>query len=611
MILKTISILVSFISFFGFAQDGPGGVGNTTGTSNLVLWLSANSLNSNNGTTVTTWGDQSGNNFDFSSGNGAVYDALSVNGYPSLIFNGNSDYFQRPYTPELSTSEFTLISANNVTASGTYKALVSNRDDPAGTPTAGFILYSIPNSNNWAFWTGRASGGWQTTGNSISTAGSWASQIISYDNSANGKSLSINQGTNTTNSHSLNTNPSRPYRIGAGRNESTTPNYYFRGSIGEVIQYNNVINNSERIIINNYLAAKYGFNLNGDDLYDEDAVGNGNFDHDVAGIGRINASDLHNDSQGTGIVRILNPSDMGDNEFLFWGHDNALQQATNTSDVPFGVQARFERVWRVSEVNLSSISVDVGAIDMRFDLTGLGAILASDLRLMVDSDNDGLFNDEMAIGGASDLGGNVYEFSSITGIENNLRFTLGTINSGITPLPVELINFSAGVIDNRYVELIWQTYSEVNNDYFTIERSKDLENWEPISVLGGAGNSNSVLDYVDIDSNPFTGISYYRLRQTDFNQQFTFSEIKTIHFGKFEDNDFFGFPNPTHDKIVLFGITQPIDELQVVNFFGQDVTFLVPVKYISSEECVLDLSSLTSGIYLIRLGSSVFRVSKH
>ncbi|MCJ8292448.1 MAG: hypothetical protein HRT58_21375 [Crocinitomicaceae bacterium] len=608
--MKEILMVLSFIPFFGYVQDGPGGVGNTNGTSNLVLWLDANRVSANNGATVAIWMDQSGNNFDFNNGNGAIYDLLSSNGYPALTFNGNSDYFQRPYTPELSTSEFTVITANNVTSSNTYKAVVSNRDDPAGSATAGFILYSLPNSNNWGFWTGRASGSWQATGNSLSTAGSWASQTIVYNNGVNGKNLSINQGLNATNTHTLTINPSRPYRVGAGANEST-PNYYFQGDIGEIIQYNNVINSSQRIIINNYLSAKYGFNLTNDDLYNEDIVGNGNFDHDVAGIGRINTSDLHTDSQGTGIVRISNPSELGDNEFLFWGHDNGLQQATNMTDVPVGVQARFERIWRASEVNLLLTPVDVGAIDIRFDLAGLGAVIASDLRLMVDSDNDGTFNDETAIGGATDIGGNVYEFSGITEIENNLRFTLGTINSGQTPLPIELTNFCVNVVDDRYVGITWQTYSETNNDYFTIERSMDLEDWEIIKVVQGAGNSIGILNYESIDENPFSDVSYYRLRQTDFNQQFSHSEIRTIYIGKPQNNKIDGFPNPTQDEILLHGIDQKKEQLQIFNFACQDVTFLVPVKYISTEECLLDLSDLASGIYLIRTKSSLLRVSKH
>jgi hypothetical protein len=97
--------------------------------------------------------------------------------------------------------------------------------------------------------------------------------------------------------------------------------------------------------------------------------------------------------------------------------------------------------------------VDVGSIDIRWDLTGKGAVTASDLRLLIDTDNDGTFADETPIPGATLIGGNVYGFSGVSAISNNLRFTIGTANSSQTPLPIELISFIAKPVDNRNVQL--------------------------------------------------------------------------------------------------------------------------------------------------------------
>jgi hypothetical protein len=98
-----------------------------------------------------------------------------------------------------------------------------------------------------------------------------------------------------------------------------------------------------------------------------------------------------------------------------------------------------------------------------------------------------------------------------------------------TPLPIELISFEANVNENR-VDLKWATASEINNDYFTIERSVDAINWEVVLVTAGAGNSNQILEYFETDYEPLTDISYYRLKQTDYNGAFSYSNIVPVKY---------------------------------------------------------------------------------
>lgn len=213
--------------------------------------------------------------------------------------------------------------------------------------------------------------------------------------------------------------------------------HHFEADYAEIIHFKYALNSAEHIIVQNYLSAKYAIAIT-DDYYTQDNTANGDYDYDVAGIGRVDASNTHNDSKGSGVVRILNPTGLGDDEFLFWGHDNV--EGRNITDVPTGlVQARLARVWRVSEVNSSGTAVDVGSIDIRWDLSENGSVTASDLRLLIDTDNDGLFNDETPISGATDLGGGIYAFTGVSGIANDLRFTLGTS----AYLPIELVNFNA------------------------------------------------------------------------------------------------------------------------------------------------------------------------
>lgn len=83
-------------------------------------------------------------------------------------------------------------------------------------------------------------------------------------------------------------------------------------------------------------------------------------------------------------------------------------------------------------------------------------------------------------------------------------------------LPIEILSFSTNC-DNRKVIVKWSTATEDNNDYFTVERSPDALNYQPIGLVDGAGNSSSVQYYSFTDTDPLSGTSYYRLKQTDFN----------------------------------------------------------------------------------------------
>jgi hypothetical protein len=91
-------------------------------------------------------------------------------------------------------------------------------------------------------------------------------------------------------------------------------------------------------------------------------------------------------------------------------------------------------------------------------------------------------------------------------------------------LPIELISFAATQINNS-VAITWTTASEINNEFFTVERSQDAENWNPIFVINGQGNSTTLFNYSVFDSSPLDGVSYYRLKQTDFMGESKYSTI--------------------------------------------------------------------------------------
>lgn len=99
----------------------------------------------------------------------------------------------------------------------------------------------------------------------------------------------------------------------------------------------------------------------------------------------------------------------------------------------------------------------------------------------------------------------------------------------IDPFPIDLINFDAKTNTNG-IQLHWSTATEINNDYFTLERSIDGNNWEILAYVEGAGNSNQQLNYEYTDEYPYHGISYYRLKQTDFDGKFEYFTPVAVNF---------------------------------------------------------------------------------
>lgn len=128
----------------------------------------------------------------------------------------------------------------------------------------------------------------------------------------------------------------------------------------------------------------------------------------------------------------------------------------------------------------------------------------------------------------------LYSFSDFTG------------NGNGSPLPISLLSFNA-VPKGNTVLCNWVTASELNNDYFTIERSADGSFFEAIGIVDGAGNSNEELNYQFTDYQPFNGVSYYRLKQTDFDGTVTYTNMVAVQFnhdntlsGIMATSDFYG-----------------------------------------------------------------------
>ena len=185
--------------------------------------------------------------------------------------------------------------------------------------------------------------------------------------------------------------------------------------------------------------------------------------------------------------------------------------------------------------------------------------------------------------------------SSVT---NFSPFTLASSTTS-NPLPVSLVSFEANTCE-RYVCISWQTESESNNDYFTLEKSKDGVSWEFVVDIDGAGNSNYKLNYETIDKSPFFGVSYYRLKQTDFNGDFEYKGMQSVDFRNASNNAYTIYPNPGKDIITLSGLISENSMIKYYNSMGQDVSALINTVSMSDSSLQLDISRLEKGVYYIR-----------
>ena len=205
--------------------------------------------------------------------------------------------------------------------------------------------------------------------------------------------------------------------------------------------------------------------------------------------------------------------------------------------------------------------------------------------------------------GSTNLSGTIYYRT-----ENTTSFSPFTMGSNPVLLPVELIYFNA-FQDNNIVVLNWETATEINNDYFTIERSINGLDWNVLNVLDGAGNSYSPLTYSTIDENPYNGTSYYRLKQTDFNGEYKYSQITAVNSSN-ELNDLHIHPNPAIDNVIIEGTEEELLLIKMYNGIGQDITRLIKISLINKSKKLIDLTNLRPGIYIIKTKTSAKKVYK-
>jgi hypothetical protein len=274
------------------------------------------------------------------------------------------------------------------------------------------------------------------------------------------------------------------------------------------------------------------------------------------------------------------------------------------------IEVRTNSFWTVAiGGGLSSANV----FSIRTDATGMGTVGdINDLRLtLVASAAAGTFGTNAGI--VTNPQVNRTDIP-IANLANNYYW--GSIDDVNTPLPVELTSFTA-TLKFDVVELKWSTASELNNDYFTIERTIDLENFEEIVNRPGNGTTNGVHHYNAVDESPAYGRSYYRLKQTDFDGKYTYSDVRVIDYEGPKFSALRVYPNPLSGtnklNVVVTGLKEQTEvPIMIYNVQGQLILEQVlhsDVPGTINHEIVLT-ERLRSGLYIIKAGPTLQLMQK-
>jgi len=199
-----------------------------------------------------------------------------------------------------------------------------------------------------------------------------------------------------------------------------------------------------------------------------------------------------------------------------------------------------------------------------------------------------------------------YNFKTF-GEDNRKELYVAGVGNGViyrvvdpTALPIDLISFTAESIDNKEVVLKWLTATEIDSDYFDIQRSLNGVSFSTIDKVNAAGNSTTQQTYEFTDEDPAFGEIYYRLRQVDFDGSVTYSEVKQVKL----DRNYVTpniYPNPVRDAQNLtidFGDmpSSPV-EINIVDMSGKQVYYR---QYAAGQNRFdIPVNGLSKGMYII------------
>ncbi|MBO3698907.1 hypothetical protein [Roseivirga sp. E12] len=616
-----------------FETCGPGGV-----NTNIALWLRADlEVFSDVGVTaavdgndVQQWNDQSSPQDNGSESNLAganpvepTFETNEINFNPALRFSdpnsNNAAYIET--TTNTVSGDMTLISVFKTgQVDGTAGDFVNSPALIGASETSSTADYGL-GMENGTIWI-NANTGTGFDAETPSTYNDNLPHIALATRVQTGGAVNIFvDGASAASGTGVTTALSGPTSFGIGNHSDGDVQAQYAGDIAETIVFSSALNANERTRVESYLGIKYGITrdvaslpaveqdylaADGAIIWDYDGQGT-TYYNDIFGIGRDDLScfeQTRSKSENSDALVDFNlPLGFDTNDsFILSGNDNAAIEQEGNNERPASINSRLNREWRVQE------SGTVGTIELTYDLStitgplGVGTNNLTQLRLMVDDDGD-FSNGGTTLISPSAVNGSENTATFDVDFTNGQYYTLGSIE--VAALPITLISFEATVHNSNQVKLDWVTASEVNNAFYTIERSTNGTDFETVGRIDGAGNSDVLLYYTYIDTKPVNGLSFYRIKQTDFNGKFDVSEMRSVRIKSEFKSSYKAYPNP-----VLQGETLRISysierdqtlRLTVLNSKGQMVLRKEEQALSSAEYIEISTKAFQKGLNLIRI----------
>lgn len=312
---------------------------------------------------------------------------------------------------------------------------------------------------------------------------------------------------------------------------------------------------------------------------------------------------------------LLSEGSLGNNSYLDFSVSDIKHPEKNSKNLALGgdddgtlALAFISRFWIISANDIDNPKYDVSYMYIDDDIIGDEAIMVGALYRIPPGYN---FKDWHKQGTVNPTNNIVMingadAFGDLYAMDNNKR-----------RLPIQLISFSVEARGSSVV-LEWATASEENNKIFTIERSIDGKLFENVSQVAGAGNSDQIIDYKEFDPKPLIGRSYYRLKQTDFNGQFEYSEIKTVFIVQSEEKgaEISFYPNPVRRgnalkiKVINPSDSNRISLIELYDMFGNKVLSQNQVSINLEDKKVIVPLELNEGLYILRVIAGKEKIEK-
>jgi len=278
---------------------------------------------------------------------------------------------------------------------------------------------------------------------------------------------------------------------------------------------------------------------------------------------------------------------------------------------------------------ITIVAGDVVTVETQLDFSGCGSPMFITIDGTLDFNTNGMkLRLPCGSGITINIGGSLISTGGGGGANNKIeicgsevwRKSNGRIDGYFlfgAALPVKLISFEA-VIDNTSVKLMWKTESEINNDYFTIEKSENGINFEELDDIPGSGNSNTIKDYEYYDENPLTGTAYYRLKQTDYDGKFEYVKLIALNYNMEDDGTCIlkVYPNPCIGGCNVDLADCPLNEnevnIQLYDAFGNQIVNRIKHKS-TGNNISFHLNSsnnLSPGVYIVKSSTNSKNQSK-